>query len=48
LLVDAGGETDPYRIAEMELQERKIPFVIRRYMPDGSYEDWKLHELTIE
>jgi DNA-directed RNA polymerase I, II, and III subunit RPABC2 len=48
LLVDPSGETDPYKIAEMELQERKIPFIIRRYMPDGSYEDWKLGELTIE
>lgn len=48
LLVDPGAETDPYKIAEMELQERKIPFIIRRYMPDGSYEDWKVSELTIE
>ena len=48
LLVDAGGETDPYKIAELELREGKIPFVVRRYMPDGSYEDWKLAELTVE
>jgi DNA-directed RNA polymerases I, II, and III subunit RPABC2 len=48
LLVDPGAETDPYKIAEMELQERKIPFIIRRYMPDGSYEDWRVNELTIE
>lgn len=47
LCVDPEGETDPYKIAEKELQERKIPFVIRRYLPDGSYEDWKLSELTI-
>ena len=47
LCLDAEGETDPYKIAEKELQERKIPFIIRRYLPDGSYEDWKLTELTI-
>ena len=47
LCVDAEGEMDPYKIAEKELQERKIPMVIRRYLPDGSYEDWKLTELTI-
>ena len=47
LCVEADGETDPYKIAEKELQERKIPFVIRRYLPDGSFEDWKLTELTI-
>jgi len=31
-----------------ELREKKIPFVIRRYLPDGSYEDWGIDELTIE
>ena len=30
-----------------ELKERKIPFTIRRYMPDGSYEDWKLSDLIL-
>ncbi len=40
------GECDPYRLAERELNERKIPFIIRRYLPDGTYEDWKLSELT--
>lgn len=40
------GECDPYKLAERELQERKIPFIIRRYLPDGTYEDWKLSELT--
>ena len=42
------GMTDPLKIAEKELQERKIPFIIRRYLPDGSYEDWKISELVIE
>ncbi len=40
------GESDPYKLAERELTEGKIPFIIRRYLPDGSYEDWKLSELT--
>jgi DNA-directed RNA polymerase I, II, and III subunit RPABC2 len=40
------GECDPYKLAERELNERKIPFIIRRYLPDGTYEDWKLSELT--
>ena len=39
-------ENDPYKLAERELAERKIPFIIRRFLPDGSYEDWKLSELT--
>ena len=40
------GESEPYKLAERELAERKVPFIIRRYLPDGSYEDWKLNELT--
>ena len=29
-------------IAEIEYEEKLIPFIIRRYLPDGQYEDWKL------
>jgi len=28
---------DPITIAEKELAEKKIPFIIRRYLPDGSF-----------
>lgn len=42
------GEWDPLKIAEKELIERKIPFIIRRYLPDGSYEDWKVEELIFD
>eukprot|EP00357_Protocruzia_adherens_P035127 CAMPEP_0114997902 /NCGR_PEP_ID=MMETSP0216-20121206/15175_1 /TAXON_ID=223996 /ORGANISM="Protocruzia adherens, Strain Boccale" /LENGTH=130 /DNA_ID=CAMNT_0002362371 /DNA_START=36 /DNA_END=428 /DNA_ORIENTATION=- len=42
------GEIDPLEIAEKELLERKIPFIIRRYLPDGTFEDWKIDELIIE
>jgi len=47
-MVDPGEESDPYRLAEMELSEKKIPFIVRRYLPDGSYEDWKVNELYVE
>jgi DNA-directed RNA polymerase I, II, and III subunit RPABC2 len=30
-----------------ELREKKIPFTIRRYLPDGSFEDWAVNELII-
>jgi DNA-directed RNA polymerase I, II, and III subunit RPABC2 len=36
---------DPLKIAMRELQEGKIPFIVRRYLPDGSYEDWAASEL---
>ena len=29
--VDIAGETDPLKIAQKELRERKIPMIIRRY-----------------
>ena len=32
-------------IAEKELEEKKIPFIIRRPMPNGSSEYWKLNDL---
>ncbi|KAK1765646.1 putative dna-directed rna polymerases i protein [Phialemonium atrogriseum] len=45
VLVDLEGETDPLQIAIKELQEKKIPLIVRRYLPDGSYEDWTCEEL---
>ena len=48
VMVDIGGETDALKIAMKELREKKIPIIIRRYMPDGSYEDWGLDELYVE
>ncbi len=35
VLVDIEGATDPLQIAIKELKEKKIPLVVRRYMPDG-------------
>lgn len=45
VLVDLEGETDPLQIAIKELREKKIPLIVRRYMPDGFYEDWTCEEL---
>eukprot|EP01071_Lankesteria_metandrocarpae_P005047 Lankesteria_metandrocarpae@DN3831_c0_g1_i1.p1 len=46
--VPLDGETDPLIIAEKELYAKSIPFIIRRYMPNGSYEDWSIEELIID
>jgi DNA-directed RNA polymerases I, II, and III subunit RPABC2 len=46
--VDVKGETDPLRIATMELQQGKLPLIIRRYLPDNTFEDWAVDELTIQ
>ncbi|KAG8898105.1 DNA-directed RNA polymerases I II and III subunit RPABC2 [Tulasnella sp. 403] len=48
VLVPLEGETDPLEIAIKELSQRKIPLVIRRYLPDGSYEDWSVSELITD
>jgi DNA-directed RNA polymerases I, II, and III subunit RPABC2 len=45
VLVDLEGETDPLQIAIKELGQKKIPLTIRRYLPDGWYEDWTCEEL---
>ena len=45
VMVDLDGETDPLKIATMELNDKKVPMIVRRYLPDGSHEDWKIEEL---
>ncbi|XP_052087061.1 DNA-directed RNA polymerases I, II, and III subunit RPABC2-like [Mytilus californianus] len=47
VMVELEGETDPLQIAMKELKARKVPIIIRRYLPDGSYEDWGVDELII-
>ena len=47
IMVDNEGETDPLMIARKELVEKKLPFIIRRKFPDGSFEDWSIDELEI-
>ena len=38
---------DGYVIAEMELKEKKIPFIIRRPLPNGASEYWRVEDLEI-
>uniref|UniRef100_A0A6C0IGC4 DNA-directed RNA polymerase n=1 Tax=viral metagenome TaxID=1070528 RepID=A0A6C0IGC4_9ZZZZ len=38
---------DGYLIAELELREKKIPFVIKRPLPDGSCEYWSVKDLEL-
>lgn len=46
-LIDIGDTTDAYEIALLELKQKKCPIIIRRYLPDNTYEDWKVSELII-
>merc|ERR1711924_416186 len=45
VMVELEGETDPLLIAEKELNQRVVPFIVRRFLPDGTFEDWKVSEL---
>ena len=45
VMVDTEGMTDPMAIAEKEINAKLVPFVVRRFLPDGTFEDWKVSEL---
>ena len=47
VLVDVSGEIDPLKIAEKELLEKKLPLIVRRYLPNGDYEDWPVRDLKL-
>lgn len=48
VMVNIEGETDALKIAHRELREQVIPLIVRRYLPDNSYEDWPVNELIVE
>jgi DNA-directed RNA polymerase I, II, and III subunit RPABC2 len=48
VFVKVGNLVDPLDIAELELREKKIPFVVRRFLPDGRFDDFKVSELRID
>ncbi|EPY37320.1 DNA-directed RNA polymerases I, II, and III subunit RPABC2 [Angomonas deanei] len=48
VLVKIEGETDPLTIALKELRERVLPLMIRRVLPDNTYEDWSIEELDVD
>lgn len=43
--VNTTGIKTSYEIALKELEERKIPYIIRRPLPNNFYEEWELQEL---
>mgnify|MGYP000710467396 CR=1 FL=1 len=40
--------TDVITIARMEMEERKLPFIVKRTMPDGTFEYWRLQDFMIQ
>jgi DNA-directed RNA polymerase I, II, and III subunit RPABC2 len=39
--------TDLREIARMELEARRLPIIVKRPMPDGTFEKWRLSDLLI-
>ena len=39
--------TDPLEIARLELEQRRLPYIIKRPMPDGTFEYWRLSDLMM-
>jgi DNA-directed RNA polymerase subunit K/omega len=39
--------TSELEIARMELEQRRLPFILKRPMPDGSFEYWRLSDLMV-
>jgi len=39
--------TDVIDIARIELEQKRMPYILRRVMPDGSFEYWRLTDLLI-
>lgn len=42
---DEAKRMNALEIAEREYENETIPMIIRRYLPDKSFEDWKIKEL---
>lgn len=41
------GVTDAYEISKLELEAKRLPFIVKRPMPDGSFEVWRLTDLVV-
>jgi len=39
--------TSVFEISKMELEQRRLPYIIKRPMPDGRFEYWRLNDLMI-
>lgn len=37
----------PLEIAKMELEQRRLPFIVERPMPDGTFEYWSLSDMML-
>ena len=43
-MISTKGLKDDIQIAEKELEAKKTPMIVRRLLPDGTHEDWRISE----
>jgi DNA-directed RNA polymerase I, II, and III subunit RPABC2 len=41
------GVNDSYQIAVLELEAKRLPFIVKRPLPDGTFETWRLSDLLV-
>jgi len=46
-MIDTTGLHDVMKIAEQELIQNKMPFIIRRPLPDGTYVDIRVSDMIV-
>lgn len=39
--------TDVREIARLELEQKRLPFIIKRPLPNGKFEYWRLHDMMV-
>lgn len=39
--------TSTFDIAKMELEQRRLPLIVKRPMPDGTFEYWRLSDMMV-
>lgn len=39
--------TDVYEVAKAELEAKRLPYIMKRPLPDGNYEYWRLADLML-
>jgi DNA-directed RNA polymerase I, II, and III subunit RPABC2 len=39
--------TDVREIARLELDQKRLPFIIKRPLPNGKFEYWRLHDMIV-
>lgn len=43
--VDYGNLIDPLKIADLEFRLKRLPLIIKRNLPNGTYEEWTVDEM---